>query len=204
MISVMIPVIFINGKERVDMRNNKKITALVLCLCMLLLIVPVTGNAETLYSFEDDFSSYSNAMYTSFGTAMQQNWRTPTSGECDRSAINMGYNDGKLKISTNTVTTDVKYTTGNSLVFPCAVLTAGRDDLLPGQKISVKAKKTHFSDMWGVRFYVHNGNNGTLNYYTLLIGGMYTYAVSGGRLTWGLYKCTNGTVTTLTESVWMK
>ena len=74
-------------------------------------------------------------------------------------------------------------------------------DVLCNQVITVDASKTHNSDMYGIRFMLYDGDNGTENYYTLLIGGLYTYAVERDYLTYGLYKNVNGNVTALKEKI---
>lgn len=157
--------------------------------------------------YRDDFSGYREATYTGLNTNMQGNWRTANENELNSTyaTVPVGFGNGHLNVYTNTNTVDLKYTTVNATKFPTAVLTATCSELPASQRISMKVKKTHGSDMWGVRFYVHNGSSTALNYYTLFFGGMYTRgfdttnSADSGYLTWGLYKSTNGTITTLKE-----
>ncbi|UKI36815.1 MAG: hypothetical protein L6V93_00630 [Clostridiales bacterium] len=103
-------------------------------------------------------------------------------------------------MSTNTGSAAIKYTTSNYKYFS-AVRLVKTPDVLCNQVITVDASKTHNSDMYGIRFMLYDGDNGTENYYTLLIGGLYTYAVERDYLTYGLYKNVNGNVTALKEKI---
>ena len=192
------------------MKKMKNFLIGVLIISLINLSVGVTASAFSVDAEEidesialpsvfDDFSSYTPEMYDSFGTDMQGGWRTATTDECDRSTINIGYDGSRLKISTNTKSVDPRYNSSYAGVFQTAVYMGDGEGLYSGQKIKVKAKKTHQSDMWGIRFCVHEGEGGELNYYTLFFGGMYTYAATSGRLSWGLYKSKDGSITKLTE-----
>lgn len=188
------------------MKTKLTMWGVTLCLLSSLFFSLNVWGAEH-FSFKDDFSGYTDATYTGYNVNMQDNWRTANEGEVASkySTVPIGYGNGKLKINTNTNNVSEKYTSVRSKNFPTAVLTADLTNLTPSQKISVKVNKTHGSDMWGIRFYVHNGSSGKLNYYTLLFGGMYTVgydttkSAESGYLTWGLYKSTNETVVTLKE-----
>lgn len=162
------------------------------------------------FEFADNFDRYtSSVVFSGSGVNLDSNWRTSNASESDSAvdATERGFENGKLKIATNTSTVNIKYTTSNHKYFPSVVLNADRTGLANQQLIKVSAQKTHQSDMWGIRFQVHNGADNTLNYYTLLFAGMYTEGYNTqnntptGQITWGLYKCTNGVVTTLKEKV---
>lgn len=188
------------------MKTKLKMWGIALCLLSSLFFSLNVSGAEH-FSFYDDFSGYTETTYTGYNVNMQDNWRTANEGEVASkySTVPICYGNSSLKINTNTNNVEEKYTTMRAKNFPTAVLTADRTGLTPSQKITVKARKTHGSDMWGIRFYVHNTNDGKLNYYTLLFGGMYTNGydttkgTGTGYLTWGLYKSTNETVVTLKE-----
>ncbi|GEM_PF-6273572 len=176
-------------------------------LLSLMMIFTVCCNspltfAENSYSYFDDFSVYEPGSYSGYNVNLQDNWRTGNESEQNAQAlVPVNFKNGKLNISTANQYTTIKYTTGNAQYFPTVVFNKSTSGLGECQKISLTAQKTHPSDMWGVRFLVHNGNGG-LNYYTLFFGGMYTNAYPGnGYLTWGLYKSTDGNVETLKEKV---
>lgn len=154
------------------------------------------------YSYFDDFSSYESRSYSGYNVNLQDNWRSGNESEQNSQAlVPVSFENGKLNISTANKYTTIKYTTGNALYFPTVVLNKSTVGLGSHQKIAFNAQKTHISDMWGVRFLVHNGSQG-LNYYTLFFGGLYTNAYPGaGYLTWGLYKSTDGKIETLKEKV---
>lgn len=190
------------------MNMRFRLWIITLCLLSSLFFSHIVYGAEH-FSFEDDFSNYAESTYTGFNVSMGDNWRTANNAEVTTAYSNVpkAYGNGSLKINTNTNNVGEKYTTSRAKNFPAVVLTAERNNLAASQRISMKVKKSHGSDMWGVRFYVHNSSQNKLNYYTLLFGGMYTRgydttkAAESGYLTWGLYKSTNETVVTLKEKV---
>lgn len=190
-----------------NMRFVKK-CFIALCLLSSLLFSQIVYGAES-FIFKDDFSGYTESTYTGYNVSMGDSWRTANEAEVIEkySALPIEYGNGCLKINTNTDSVGEKYTTVRSKNFPTAVLTAKKDNLSASQRISMKVRKSHGSDMWGVRFYVHNSSQNKLNYYTLFFGGMYTRSYDTSKvpeseyLTWGLYKSVDETIVTLKEKV---
>lgn len=184
------------------MKINIRLFGLVLLLVFTVSCNPLSVFAEDFYSYYDDFSAYKSESYSGYNVNLQDNWRTGNESEQNEQAlVPVTFQNEKLNISTANQYTTVKYTTGNAQYFPTVVFNKSTSGLGGHQKISLTAQKTHPSDMWGVRFLVHSGEQG-LNYYTLFFGGTYTNAHPGsGYLTWGLYKSTDGNVETLKEKV---
>lgn len=190
----------------------KKYLSCVLIICIIsTFAISVCANTinynefekAQVYVFSDNFDDYDSAEFSGSNVNMSESWRTSNNTESDESvsSIKRKFSDGALKIGTMIGDPTKKYTTIRQGGFPAVVLQNDRQGLASDQIIKVTAKKQHNSDMWGVRFLVHNGASGKLNYYTLYFGGQYTYAVGGdySYLTYGLYKCSDGTVTTLKE-----
>ena len=184
----------------------KKVLIGMLILCILGSTCYASGYSELprpdINSFSDDFNSYGDVSAAGYSSQINSNWakesektQEPSSGSAAAGT------DGKcLFLSTNTSSAAIKYTTSNYKYFS-AVRLVKTPDVLCNQVITVDASKTHNSDMYGIRFMLYDGDNGTENYYTLLIGGLYTYAVERDYLTYGLYKNVNGNVTALKEKI---
>lgn len=193
-------------------RIMKKYLSCILALCFAMSGVVSTYaevreyqniERQEVYSFSENFNGYAEAEFTGSGTSMNQNWRTSATGENEEELNTMTrkFDGSTLKVAKNAGDVTQKYTTMRQTRFPAVVFKGERTNLTKDQLIKVSAQKDSVSDMWGIRFYVHSGVDNTLNYYTLYFGGMHTYATSGGYLTYGLYKSTDGVVSTLKEKV---
>lgn len=184
----------------------KKTVVFILVLCVLKSLCYASSYDElprvNINSFSDNFDSYGNVSVTGYSVQLNQNWAkgSEQNQELSSGSASAG-TDGKcLFLSTNTSSAAIKYTTSNYKYFS-TVRFVNSLDVSCNQVIKIDAAKTHNSDMYGIRFMLHDGSNGTENYYTLLIGGLYTYAVEKDYLTYGLYKNVNGVVTTLKEKI---
>lgn len=147
--------------------------------------------SDNFDSYESDWSLTGNAVELGGGW-VSKNAANGLMGK-DNAAV-FGFNNSKLKIGTYTGTHEHPIST--IMQNEAGVLHVVPDTISENHTVMVSGEKTHESDMWGVKFLVHNDAK---NYYVFLVSGKYTRGDNSYFSNYGLYKFEDGVKTLLVE-----
>jgi len=178
---------------------NLKTRILLFLISLLLLCNAVNG--EEFYSFTDDFNSPDKTVYSGTNVLLDDNWASKTYGTMDGDGTDVttfGFSGESLVVNTFKQDTYPKISNAQLTRIPGFNWTADHYKLSPSFELNLNVTKSHDVNMWGIKFMQHNNEK---NYYLLFFGGKYSYQLTSGLVSWGLYKVTDGNVTILKEQL---
>ena len=151
----------------------------------------INSFSDNFDDYESDWSKTGNSVELGGGWISKPEESGPMG--LDNADV-FGFSDSKLKIGTYTKTHESFIS--DIMKNEAGVIHSIPVEISENQSIRVSGSKSHESDIWGIKFLVHNSGK---NYYVFLVSGKYTRGDKSYFSNYGIYKFDDGLKTVIYE-----